>query len=353
MGRSPGRCRLRCRSRRRGVERALFVRRSVAALSPKCPLCPVAAGRQSEHAMLLVRPGQRAVLYFPSVPDYWHLPSTPPEVDARAIDRRVFESRDALVSAVEQDIRRSRRVAYVGESRPSGDNAPFGEANPTALIHQLDFAARGRHRSKWRVCAKQRVSAWPAIAPRTAAWAAGGGEYDIHLAFLAASRQNESDGTLTSIVAQNEHAGVLHYQHYDRSPPPTRRSFLIDAGARHRGYVSDITRTYAARAPGEFADAGPRARQAPAAPRERHSPGPTYLDLHERIQREVGELLVEFRLLTCSAETAFETRHHRCVSAARPRPPARAANPRRRRTSGDCGRASAAPAYVIHRCSLT
>jgi len=49
-----------------------------------------------------------------------------------------------------------------------------------------------------------------------------------------------------NIVAYNENAAVLHYQHLERRPPERLRSFLIDAGAQYRGYASDITRTYAA-----------------------------------------------------------------------------------------------------------
>ena len=51
-----------------------------------------------------------------------------------------------------------------------------------------------------------------------------------------------------NIVAYNEHAAVLHYQHLERRAPKALRSFLIDAGAQFRGYASDITRTHAAAA---------------------------------------------------------------------------------------------------------
>ena len=51
--------------------------------------------------------------------------------------------------------------------------------------------------------------------------------------------------TPETIVALNEHAGVLHYQFYDRAAPAEHRSFLIDAGAEYCGYAADVTRTYA------------------------------------------------------------------------------------------------------------
>ena len=86
-----------------------------------------------------------------------------------------------------------------------------------------------------------------------AAYEAGASEYAIHQAYLLASQQTESALPYSNIVAQNEHAGVLHYQHYDREPPRRRASFLIDAGGRFRGYASDITRTYAAAERSDFA----------------------------------------------------------------------------------------------------
>ena len=74
----------------------------------------------------------------------------------------------------------------------------------------------------------------------------------IHLAFLGASRQSESDLPYGNIVALNENAATLHYQLQLPDAPAQHHSLLIDAGATCRGYASDITRTYAAK-PGLFA----------------------------------------------------------------------------------------------------
>jgi Xaa-Pro dipeptidase len=97
----------------------------------------------------------------------------------------------------------------------------------------------------------------------------------------------------------------LHYQHYDRSPPADRASFLIDAGGRYRGYASDITRTYAAD-DGEFAEliaAMDRLQQGLIATIK---PGLDYLALHESMHRAIAQVLVDFRIVTCDATVAFE-----------------------------------------------
>ena len=138
------------------------------------------------------------------------------------------------------------------------------------------------------------------------AFLSGGSEFEIQLAFLAGSSQVTSELPYPSIVALGEHAGILHYQHYDRTRPDGTRSFLIDAGARADGFHSDITRTYSA-SPGdifdELIDALDEKQQAMVA---EVRPGMTYVDLHVKMHHEIAELLVRFGLVRCSAEAAFE-----------------------------------------------
>ena len=67
------------------------------------------------------------------------------------------------------------------------------------------------------------------------------------------SDENEQALPYGNIVALNEHAATLHYELFDRDPPATAHSFLIDAGASRYGYAADITRTWPA-ADGLFAD---------------------------------------------------------------------------------------------------
>jgi Xaa-Pro dipeptidase len=264
-------------------------------------------GVAAEHAVLIGRPGRAARLFYHYEDDYWHQPTPPPSVDTGTVELRTFTSRDALTSAVLDDVKGARRVAFVGERQRGDGNALVGDSNPAALLSQLDFR-RARKTPFEIACMREatRMGVAGHVAAKRA-WEAGGSEYEIHLAFLAASAQTEAALPYSNIVAQNAHAGVLHYQHYDRTPPTPRLSFLIDAGARYRGYASDITRTYAVTS-GDFADliGALDARQQRLANDIR--PGQRYGDLHERMQREVGELLVEFGLVTCSAEAAFDAR---------------------------------------------
>ena len=75
--------------------------------------------------------------------------------------------------------------------------------------------------------------------------AAGRTERELQIALEAAFLRNGGDFlAFDTIVAAGDHAAVLHFS-------PTARALrdgdvlLVDAGAEHRGYASDVTRTYA------------------------------------------------------------------------------------------------------------
>ena len=51
-----------------------------------------------------------------------------------------------------------------------------------------------------------------------AAFQRGGSEYDAHMSYLAACQQREEEMPYNNIVAYNENAAVLHYQHLERPP---------------------------------------------------------------------------------------------------------------------------------------
>ena len=261
-------------------------------------------GGGCENALLLIRPGRTPTLFFHQERDYWHQPPAVPDL-AGAIDVNVFESVDALVDAACRAIEHENRAALIGDSSGHATNLPVAELNPQQLLNHLHYG-RAQKTAFEIDCMRRatRIGVKGHIAAR-AAYEAGASEYAIHQAYLLASEQTESALPYSNIVAQNEHAGVLHYQHYDREPPVRRASFLIDAGGRFRGYASDITRTYAAPERTDFAAliAGLDARQ--RALIESIKPGVNYLELHERMHRAIGELLAEAGLVNCTGEEAF------------------------------------------------
>ena len=259
-----------------------------------------------EHSVLLVRVGHAPKLYFRAAADYWHLPPKLPDWAAGAFDVELHQDQDALRRQLAHDLARLGRFALVGPAASFDLNLPLAAINPKGLVTQLVFArAEKTPFEAARMREATAIGVRGHLAARDAFYD-GGSEFDIHMAYLAASSQQESQLPYPNIVALNEHAGVLHYQHYDRVPPPARHSFLIDAGARSGGYHSDITRTYSA-TPGDDFDAliqalDAKQQQVTAA----IQPGTSYVDMHRHMHLEAAELLVRFGLVTCSAESAFD-----------------------------------------------
>ena len=258
-----------------------------------------------EHSVLLLRPGAPPKVYFHQPAGYWHAPPTLPSW-AAALDVETHADADELREAVAKALPNVRRVALVGPAHANEFNLPLANVNPQGLVDRLLFARAAKTPFE-AACmrAATAVGVRGHLAARDA-FHGGGSEFDIHMAYLAASSQQEAKLPYPSIVALNEHAGVLHYQHYDRVRPPNTKSFLIDAGGRAGGYHSDITRTYSA-TPGDDFDALVQAmdsRQQALAAAVR--PGTSYIELQARMHQAVADVLVEFGLVRCSAESAFE-----------------------------------------------
>ena len=260
---------------------------------------------QAEHAALLVTPGMQPKLYFFQPEDFWHLPPEAPDWAGRAFDMKTFGNIDALHAACLQDAQAHNKVAYIGED-PS-PNFPVADANPTLLINHLHY--QRAYKTEFEIdCIRHATEIGVAghVAARKA-FADGASEFQIHTQFLSASQQTAADLPYANIVALNEHAAVLHYQHYDRVAPAEARSFLIDAGARHCGYAADITRTYSAHPGDRFAelvDALDREQQALV---KTIRPGIDYLELHVDMHRRLGMLLADLQLVKCDGAHAFES----------------------------------------------
>lgn len=261
---------------------------------------------------LLDRPGSyvwlaagesRPVLFYHQPDDIWH--QINPLTDAAVLQAfavEVIRERREVTSWLHR--RKVSRLAFVGEAADCPELT--AETNPPALLAEIDY--RRAYKSDYEV-ACMRLATEQAVAGHRAAAAcfhAGGSEYDIHLAYLQASRQLETDLPYGNIVALNEHGAVLHYTQKLRQPPAQQRSFLIDAGATVAGYAADISRTYASRT---YTADGGLFTQLIRAMDQLHqqivqavAPGQSFLQLHLLAHQLLAELLQQFDLITGSPD---------------------------------------------------
>ncbi|WP_163648660.1 Xaa-Pro dipeptidase [Modicisalibacter sp. 'Wilcox'] len=254
-----------------------------------------------QHSWLRIRPGDAPLLRFHAPKDFWHLAPEPPTA--------AWTHRFAIEPTPETGppATGGGRVALLGEVEPSLARELGAELNPPALLAALDELRL--RKSAYEIDRLRDANRLALAGHRAArdAFEAGGAELDIQLAYLAASRQRESDVPYQNIVGLNAHGGVLHYQHYDLEPPARQLSLLVDAGRRDAGYCADITRTWAGRdADPRFAALIEAVTQLQQSLIDAIAPGVAFPDLHRRMHQQLGELLVDQGLVCCSAAAAVE-----------------------------------------------
>lgn len=253
------------------------------------------------RSFLVYRPGSRPRLLFNRPEDFWHKPARLPE-------GTVCESMDVIPfgdpAQAAEHWAGLGRVAFVG---PSGS---FDAADPTC-VNPADLLAHLHYdravKTPYELSCMRLANALGAAGHRAAleAFHGGASEFEAHMRYLAACVQREEEMPYNNIVAYNENAAVLHYQHLERHTPPNLRSFLIDAGAQYRGYAADITRTYAA-APGRFADLVAAMDRAQLRLCEEVVAGRDYRDVHITAHRMLGDVMQETGLTTVGGDAALE-----------------------------------------------
>ncbi len=238
------------------------------------------------RCILVVVPGARLKVLFYQPADFWHKPARMPqapwaaEVDLIAMDEPSKASGHWINLG---------RVAYIGPAAFAAGTDP-ASINPPDLLARLHYDRAVK--TDYELECMRRASELGARGHRAALaeFRRGGSEYDAHMRYLEACAQREEEMPYNNIVAYNENAAVLHYQHLERALPKSLRSFLIDAGAQYRGYASDITRTYAA-APSRFADLVEALDAAQQALCEEIVAGRDYREVHLSAHRALGHLL--------------------------------------------------------------
>lgn len=194
---------------------------------------------QHTDCWIAITPGKKPVLVYHQPHDYWHLPPAAPSgAWVEHFDIRIVRT----PAEATQHLPAAARCAILAEADAALDG--YAPNNPDAVVDYLHY-----HRAcktPYELALLRQASARGVRGHRAAeaAFRHHESELGIHRAYLAATGHHDTDLPYGNIVALNEHAAVLHYQHQHADKPHTLRSFLIDAGGTADGYASDITRTY-------------------------------------------------------------------------------------------------------------
>jgi Xaa-Pro dipeptidase len=262
------------------------------------------------HAHLLILAPGRPVRLLRSVPkDYWNAP--PPVLEDWLVDVIDVRSTEDVVASWPNE-KPSGRIAFVGDDQSVALalGIPSDGFDPPRLIAALDWGRATKTGYEVECLREAQEVAGRGHAALREGMARGMSEFDLHLAYLRATMQDDSTLPYPNIIAWDEAAAVLHYQNRRRTQPNPGKSFLVDAGATVRGYASDITRTYCLEnehgAWTEFAallDGMEALQQRLAAD---VVPGLSFVDLHRKAERSIAALLYEVGVLNVESEDARE-----------------------------------------------
>ena len=257
---------------------------------------------------LVFAPGSKPRLIYLQPFDYWHVvPEAPAGWWVDHFEIVIIRKPAEALAHLPGDI---ARCAILGEPASALDTDAGRRLlpnNPPAVVDYLEY--HRAFKTPYEI-AMMRGATRVAVRGHRAAEAAfrqGKSEFDIHLAYCAAARQDANDLPYRNIVALNENGAVLHYTELGTQAPADIRSFLIDAGGSYGGYASDITRTYATDTSGEFQaliDAVDDAQQAMCG---QVRAGTDYKRIHLDAHLALAGVLKDFGIVRLSPESALET----------------------------------------------
>ena len=248
---------------------------------------------------LVIAPGKQPRLLRLKEVNYWENPP-PPESD------HFWASFDVRELTAEQfkDQLPTGRVAFVGDDVSAATAWGILAVNPYELLRALDQLRVHKSAYEVRCLAEANTRAAAGHEVLRQAFARGDdSELDLHLSFLKATRQDDSETPYKNIVALGVHAATLHHVSYQKHARPAQ-SLLVDAGASFAGYGSDITRTWV-KGGGAGASAFGQLCAGLEAMQQRLCTqavlGLDYEDLHEDAHRQLATLLREVGVSRLSA----------------------------------------------------
>lgn len=256
-------------------------------------------------SVVLARPSQKPLVVRVRPQDFWFDTSPPPvswwESEVEFHEVETYDQVAPILGA-------SQRLAYVGSA--PGAAATLGIppelVEPAALMAPLDWHRATKTELELHLTRKAAELAGRGYQAIREGFEQGVSERELHWAYLKATEQIGNDLPYNDIIALDDKAAILHYQHKRGPETGPGKLLLVDAGADYEGYACDVTRTWTR------ADAHPvmTALVEGMDALERDlvamvTPGRDYVDIHIEAHRRIGELLVETGVITGSVEEAL------------------------------------------------
>jgi len=258
------------------------------------------------NSYIIYLTGKKPTLVYYQPDDYWHVvPSDPKGIWVDSFDIKIVKDKSSWINILPKDC---SQMVWLGEDEDERLEKGINSINPKQLLDKIHY--QRAIKSDYEIDCL-RVASTQAVKGHLAAketFLGGGSELEIHLAYLNASSQQEQYLPYGNIVALNEHAAILHYTELKNKKfaEADRHSFLLDAGAEHHGYCSDITRTWAY-AEGEFAELLQHFNSLQKDILSEIKVGMSYVDLHRGCHLKSAKLLQQLGFIYCEAEEAVAT----------------------------------------------
>jgi Xaa-Pro dipeptidase len=254
------------------------------------------------RCVLVYSPGSRPTVLFHQPNDFWHKPAKLPQAPWTNAVELIAISDEGKAAGHWANL---GRVAFIGpEAALPG--ADLKTLNPPDLLARLSYDRAVKTPYELECIRRANELGARGHGAALEAFRRGGSEYNAHMSYLEACLVREEEMPYNNIVAYNENAAVLHYQHLERSAPARLRSFLIDAGAQFRGYAADITRTYASTA-GRFADLVHAMDEAQLKLCSEILAGRDYREVHLSAHRILGDVMHQMKLNKLPGQAALES----------------------------------------------
>lgn len=258
---------------------------------------------ETPHCIIHYRSGDKPILYLYQPKDYWH--SLPKTVEGDW--SKFFEIMPITCKEDLPDFCVLKNHAWIGqEDSCEYDNLKHNPQKYMDYVHWYRACKTDYEIDNIRMANKLALKGHRSA---EMCFRKGYSEFESHMAYMLATKHNEYQLPYGNIIAQNENGAVLHYQHMQRFRHKTGqlKSFLIDAGCQVNGYASDITRTYSFDNNNDFAQMIQAVDKMQINIGKQATIGTSYVDLHKKAHLMIAEILKDFDLINCDAQTAHDT----------------------------------------------